>query len=290
MAATIKKTVLVTGASKNSIGDALVREFLHRGLHVIATARTMDKIAHLEPLGATIYELDTTSTPSITALRAKLTHLDILFNNAGINYIGPLADTTMSSFRSQFDVNVFGTVELTQALLPLLIVSKGIIVNHTSQAPYGVPALCGAYAASKAALASYTDVLRIELKPFDVRIMELVTGGALSNITADLKPPYIPEGSLYTPVRAEMLECANPENVRKLVMEPEKYARRVVADVLRKKGPPVWTWRGTLGTTMWVLWIVKCLWKGVLDGLIARACGLHLLKGRLRESEAKKME
>jgi 1-acylglycerone phosphate reductase len=196
----------------------------------------------------------------------------------------------MENFRQQFAVNVFGTVELTQALLPLLIASKGIIVNHTSQSPYGITALCGAYAASKAALATYTDVLRIEVKPFDVRVMELVTGGALSNITADMKPPYVPEGSLYELIRPEMMEGANPKTVRKLVMEPEKYARRVVGDVLSSWGPPIWTWRGTLGTTMWVVWILKCSWKGCFDGLIARACGLHLLKGRIREQEAKKQK
>jgi len=59
----------------------------------------MDKIAHLAPLGAILYELDTTSTSSITSLRSKFTRLDILFNNAGINYIGPLADTSMETFR-----------------------------------------------------------------------------------------------------------------------------------------------------------------------------------------------
>lgn len=284
-----KKTVLVTGASKNSIGDALVREFLRRGLAVIATARSIDKIQHLEVLGARIYKLDTTSTSSIGALSTELTHLDILFNNAGVNHLATLADTSMADFRRQFDVNVFGTVELTQALLPLLIESKGTIVNHTSQSPYGFPSMSGAYAASKAALANYTDVLRIELKPFDINVMELVTGGAMSNITSDMKPPNIPDGSLYTPIAAEMIASTNPETIRKMVMDGDKFAKKVVGDVLNPWGPPKWTWRGSLGTTLWFIWILKCMWKGLFDGIIARTFGIHLLKGRMEAQNVKKL-
>jgi len=282
------KTVLVTGASKNSIGDALAQEFLRRGLKVIATARTFEKIKHLEELGADVKELDTASTSSIDAFASQVGHLDILVNNAGINYIGPITDTSMSDFKRQFEVNVFGPVELTKALLPLLIASKGIIVNHTSQSPYAVPTLCGAYAASKAALANYTDVLRIELAPFKVRVMELVTGGVASNITNDMKEPHVPETSLYAPIKAEIKASCEPERVRKLVSAGDVYAKKVVGDILRPGGPPKWTWRGYLATTMWCIWIVKCMWKGALDGLIARTCGLHLLKGRINELEGKK--
>jgi 1-acylglycerone phosphate reductase len=148
--------------------------------------------------------------------------------------------------------------------------------------------MCGAYAASKAALANYTDTLRIELKPFGVRVMELVTGGAMSNITADMKPPFVPDGSLYTPIKAEMVEATNPETVRKMVMDGDKFAKKVVGDVLSSWGPPVWTWRGTLGTTLWFIWILKCMWKGLFDGLIGRSFGLHLLKGRCEAQNAKK--
>jgi 1-acylglycerone phosphate reductase len=283
-----RKTVLVTGASKDSIGDALVQEFLRKGHHVIATARTIDKIKHLEDLGGEIKELDTTSTASIEALANQIVQLDILVNNAGVNYIGPLSDTSMTHFTRQFQVNVFGTVELTQALLPLLIESKGIIVNHTSQSAYAVPSLCGAYAASKAALATYTDVLRLELAPFDIKVMELVTGGASSNITNDMAKPYVAENSIYSPVRAEIMAAVDPEQVRKMIMNGDVYARKVVGDILRPSGPPRWTWRGTLGTTMWFVWIIKCSWKGILDGLIARASGMNLLKSRLQEQNKKK--
>jgi 1-acylglycerone phosphate reductase len=282
------KTVLVTGASKDSIGDYLVQEFLRKGLKVIATARTLDKIKHLQDLGAEIKELDTTSTSSIETLASQILHLDILVNNAGVNFIGPLADTSMVDFKHQFEVNVFGPVELTKALLPLLIKSKGIIVNHTSQSAYAIPSLCGGYASSKAAFATYTDVLRLELAPFDIKVMELVTGGASSNLTNDMVKPFVAENSIYSPVRAEILATVNPEQIRKMVMKGDVFARKVVGDILRPSGPPRWTWRGTLGTTMWFVWIIKCSWKGILDGVIAKVSGLGLLKRRLKEQQKKK--
>ena len=284
----LKKTILITGCSKRSIGDSLARESLSRGLHVIATARTLDKIKHLKDLGAQILELDATSSESIKSLQAQITQLDILFNNAGINHLSFLADTSMQDFKNQFEVNVFGPVELTKALLPLLIESKGIVVNHTSQAPYGIPSMSGAYAASKAALAIYTDVLRIELKPFDVWVVELVTGGAASNITLDMKPPSLPKNSLYAPIGPEAIASCDPETVRGLVMDGDVYAHKVMGDILNPRGPPSWTWRGKFATSMWCIWIIKCMWKGIFDGLIARTFGLHLLKGRMKELELKK--
>lgn len=62
--------------------------------------------------------------------------------------------------RRLFDVNVYGTFELTQALLPLLIKSKGMIINNTTQSPHVMPVFCGAYAVSEAALVALTNTLK----------------------------------------------------------------------------------------------------------------------------------
>ena len=136
--ATNKKTVLITGCSKNSIGDALAQEFARRRHHVLATARSLSKVSHLKPMGIETFELDISSSESIANFSNKITHIDILFNNAGICASSMLADTPVSTFKELFDVNVFGTFELTRALIPLLIQSKGIMVKHTSQSPYAV--------------------------------------------------------------------------------------------------------------------------------------------------------
>jgi 1-acylglycerone phosphate reductase len=284
--ATDKKTVLITGCSKNSIGDALAKEFARRGYHVLATARSLSKVSHLKPMGIETFELDISSSESIANFRNTITHIDILFNNAGICASSMLADTPVSTFKEQFDVNVFGTFELTQALIPLLIQSKGIMVNHTSQSSYAVSIATGAYAASKSALTTINDTWRIELAPFGIRVVELVTGIAASNVLADVAGTKIPPNSIYIPIEAEANKALSGEGITDKAMPNHVYAKKVVSDLLDSRwGTPVWIWRGTGATILYFVWFLGCHWKGLFDSLFRRVIGLHLLARRLREQE-----
>ena len=282
-----KKTVLITGCSKNSIGDALAHEFARRGYHVLATARSPSKIAHLEAMGMETFELDITSSDSIASFRDKITHIDILVNNAGITLGSTLQDTPVSELRRQFDTNVMGTFELTQALIPLLLKSRGIMVNHTSQAVYGIGIGNGAYAASKAALTRLNNTWRIELAPFGIRVVELVTGLATSNILIELAgKAKLPPNSIYKPIETEVNMALSGKGIIEKAMPNDVYAKKVVSDLLDGWwGTPAWIWRGTGGSAMYYLWFLECHWKGVFDSLIGRLLGLHLLAGRLREEE-----
>lgn len=287
--ATNKKTVLITGCSKNSIGDALAQEFARRGHHVLATARSLSKISHLKPMGIETFELDISSSESIADFCNKITHIDILFNNAGISACSMLADTPASTFKKLFDVNVFGTFELTQALIPLLIQSKGIMVNHTSQSPYAASIATGAYAASKSALATINDTWRIELAPFGIRVVELVTGVAASNILVELAGTKIPPNSIYLPIEAEVNKAMSGEDIIDKAMPNHVHAKKVVSDLLDSwLGTPVWIWRGTGATILYYVWFLGCHWKGLFDSLLGRIIGLHLLAGRLREQEQRR--
>ena len=283
----MKKTVLITGCSKNSIGDALAQEFARRGYHVLATARSLSKIVHLEAMGMETFELDIASSDSISRFCKNVTHIDILINNAGITAGSTLADTPLSEFKKQFEVNVFGTFELTKALIPLLIKSKGIMINHTSQAPYGMSVGNGAYAASKSALARLNDTWRIELAPFGIRVVELVTGLAMSNILLELAgKTKLPPNSIYKSIEAEANTALSAKGIIDKAMPNDVYAKKVVSDLLDGWwGPPVWIWRGTGATVLYYVWFIGCLWKGLLDSVIGRILGLHLLAGRLREEE-----
>jgi 1-acylglycerone phosphate reductase len=281
-----KKAVLITGCSKNSIGDALAQEFARRRHHVLATARSLSKVSHLKPIGIETFELDISSSESIANFRNKITHIDILFNNAGISVASMLADTPVSTFKKLFDVNVFGTFELTQSLIPLLIQSKGILVNHTSQSPYGTSIGTGAYAASKSALARLNDTWRIELAPFGIRVVELITGMATSNIFVELAGTKLPPNSIYMPIEAEVNQALSGEGIFDRAMPNHVYAKKVVSDLLDSWwGTPVWIWRGTGATVVYYVWLLGCHWKGLFDSLLGRILGLHLLARRLREQE-----
>jgi 1-acylglycerone phosphate reductase len=240
-------------------------------------------------MGMETFELDISSSQSIADFRDKMTHIDILFNNAGISGASTLSDTTISEFKKQFEVNVFGTFELTQALIPLLIKSKGIMVNHTSQSPYGVSVANGASAASKSALSRLNDTWRIELAPFGIRVVELVTGLATSNILVELAGiAKLPPNSIYMPIEAEANKTMSAEGIIEKAMPNDVYAKKVVSDLLDSWwGPPVWIWRGTGATVLYYVWFLGCHWKGLFDSLIGRILGLHLLAGTLRELEQK---
>jgi 1-acylglycerone phosphate reductase len=297
--ATTQKTVLITGCSKDSLGEALAIEFQRRGFLVIATARSRSRLSKLTELGIDTRKVDLQSTESIKAFAAGVKKLDILFNNAGANLVMPLADTTPAEFRSMFEINVFSHFELTQCLLPKMIESKGIIVNHTSQSCYGVKAPAGAYASAKAALACMTDVLRVELKPFGVRVVEVVTGMAASNITKFEKTPKVPEGSIYEPIRTELERTLKSEEAGPYATKSDVWAKRVVSDLLDVKWwspwswtgqPPVWIWRGFMASVMYWIWRVDTTWKGSLDGLLGMPISSGVLKNRLKEQEAQKKD
>lgn len=285
-----KKVVLITGCSKDSIGDPVAREFLKRNYHVIATARSLSRIEHLSELGIQIEELDITSPESITNLRQKITSLDILVNNAGGTHIMPFTDTSVSEFRRMMDLNFFSIVEMTQAFLPLLIERRGIVVNQGSQSSQINLPLCSAYAASKGAVARLTDCARMELEPFGVRVVYLCTAVVASNITIKgmrETPSKLPDGSLHAPVKAEMEAVMSGEPIWGREMNAEVYAKKMVGDLL-DGGTPRWIWRGTSATITWWVWFLEGFWKGMWDPLMRRVGGLHLLEARLKAIEGKK--
>jgi NAD(P)-dependent dehydrogenase (short-subunit alcohol dehydrogenase family) len=172
--------VLITGVSPGGLGDALTTELLKRtNIHVLASGLEIGHLAHL-PKHDRIskLQLDVTSPSSISAavaVVASITNgcLHYLINNAGYGYMMPLLDAEAQAVKQNFEVNVFGLLAVTQAFFPLLRESKGTVVNQCSIAslagarqPY-----IGTYCATKAALASLNDTMRVEFAPFGVKVM-----------------------------------------------------------------------------------------------------------------------
>jgi 1-acylglycerone phosphate reductase len=143
----------------------------------------------------------TSSNPiSINACVAevsKLTNgrLDILINNAGAGCSMPLMDISLPVAQSLFSLNVWSYIAISQAFLPLLFSSTAhvgghqpMIVNHTSVVSIIPNAHAGVYHASKATSAMLADTLRLEMKPFGIRVVEIKTGGVRSNFFEISKP------------------------------------------------------------------------------------------------------
>jgi len=281
-----KKTVLITGCSPGGIGHALCEHFHAKGLHVIATARDAAVLSDLKAMGMTTLSLEVTNKDNIKAIKEdveKLTggRLDILVNNAGKNYTVPAVDVDLDEARHTFETNFFAVVAITQTFVPLLVASKGLIINIGSVAgimPYAYGAI---YNATKAALHSYSNTLRLELEPYDVSVMVVVTGGVQSNIARTQRD--LPEGSLYLPIATEYKERLT--HSQQGAMSHDVYAKGVVAAALKPK-PTKWLWRGNKTFLVWFLH--RFFGIEVFDMIFPRMFGLDKLKAIVRSRATSK--
>ena len=248
-----KKTVLITGCSPGGIGHALALQFNSKGLHVFATARNVKAIANLNGLGIEALQLEVTSPESVAEVKRHISErssgsLDYLVNNAGRNYTIPALDVEFTEVQATFETNVFSVMRMCQTFAPLLIQAKGTIVQIGSLAGE-IPYVFGsAYNASKAALHAYSNTLRVELAPFDVNVMVVVTGGVKSNIARTHRE--LPEQSLYHPLNAEYQR--RQLHSQEGAMEATVYAVDVVKSALRAK-PTRALWKGNQAWNVWLL-------------------------------------
>jgi 1-acylglycerone phosphate reductase len=139
MAKTVKN-VLITGCSTGGLGFALAKAFRDQGFHVLATVRSVEKAGILAAEGdIEVLTLDVTSAESIASCLAQVRSatgdkLDILVNNAGTAVFGPLIHASIEEGKAAYDVNVWAPLAMSQAFAPLLIDSKGVILNISSMA------------------------------------------------------------------------------------------------------------------------------------------------------------
>jgi NAD(P)-dependent dehydrogenase (short-subunit alcohol dehydrogenase family) len=179
-------TVVITGAS-SGIGRAAAAELVRAGFRVFAgVRRAADAEALRAELGDALLPLtlDVTDAARIAAAVAAVTAevgdrgLDGLVNNAGIGVSMPVEDAPLEVLRQQFEVNVFGQIAVTQAFLPLIRRARGRVVNTGSVGSYVTIPFGGLLCASKAALRSLNDALRLELHPFGIHVA-IVEPGAM---------------------------------------------------------------------------------------------------------------
>jgi len=254
-----KKTVLITGASPGGIGNAIAREFHSAGLRVIATARSADSLKDLSALGIETLSLEVDQAESVEKCKKELEALtggglDYLVNNAGRNYTMPALDIDIAEAAAVFLTNVFAVMRLCQVFAPLLIRSKGTIVQVGSLAGYMPYVFSPVYNASKAALHAYSNTLRVELEPFGVKVIVLVTGGVKSRITRVDRT--LPATSYYQPI-ADVYQRRLTHS-QQGAMDTTAYAKSVVGKVLaQERWWHFWKTRNIWeGNQSWVVWFV----------------------------------
>jgi NAD(P)-dependent dehydrogenase (short-subunit alcohol dehydrogenase family) len=178
------KVVLVTGANRG-IGKALVEEALTRGAKRVY-AGTRQPLAH--PDGrVTPLTLDVTDPAQIDAASRQVGTLDVLVNNAGIARYDDLSDRR--ALEEHLAVNLFGPHDVIQAFLPLLVRSRGAIVNNVSMMAMAPFPVTPAYAISKAAAFNMTQSLRALLIGRGVKVHAILTGPTDTDMTRGFEIP-----------------------------------------------------------------------------------------------------
>jgi NAD(P)-dependent dehydrogenase (short-subunit alcohol dehydrogenase family) len=186
---TSSEMILVTGAS-TGLGAATAHELARRGFHVLAGVRRESDADAIRTTGVEPVILDITDPDQIAALAARIDTdpprrpLRALVNNAGIAVNAPVEALPINEWRRQFDVNLFGHIAITQALLPALLRSKGRVVNISSIGGRVALPTYGAYAGTKFALEAVSDALRRELAPHGVQVVVVEPGGVQTEMTS----------------------------------------------------------------------------------------------------------
>ncbi|KAL8851889.1 MAG: hypothetical protein Q9221_003212 [Calogaya cf. arnoldii] len=274
-----RKTVLITGCSYGGIGNALAREFCARGLRVLATARTAEAVQDLADAGIETLLLEVTSDRSVEICKGEVSErtggrLDYLVNNAGRNYTVPAIEAEASEIESVFDTNLFAVMRLCQTFMPLLRQSQGTIVQIGSVAAVIPYAWGSVYNASKAALHSYSETLRVEVAPFGVHVITVVTGGVKSRISRVKRS--LEEDSAYKRIEGAYQKRQLYSNT--VGMETKAYAEQMVGQVLSAEG---WLWRTRTiwagGSAEMVKWLSWFLPDFAIERIISRMFGFDQL-------------
>jgi len=174
-------SILITGVS-SGIGGACARKFASEGWHVVGTVRNPSRASMPSmPSGVHLEQLDLSVAGSATRLgEAVLERFgcpDVVLNNAGMVQFGPLEDISSEALERIFQVNVFGQLELVQALLPSMRSrGSGVIANVTSLGGRVVFPFFAGYNATKWALEGVSEGLWHELKPFGIRVKAIEPG------------------------------------------------------------------------------------------------------------------
>lgn len=230
----MKQVILVTGAS-SGIGAAAAKELAAQGAIVYGAARRVERI----PEGVLPVKMDLADEASVKAgverILQEQGRIDVLVNNAGYGYFGPIETVSMEEARRQLEVNVFGLATLTRMVIPSMRErGSGRIVNVASVAGRSALYFGGWYNVSKFAVEAFSDALRMELEPFGVKVV-IIEPGAICTEWGPITAQHLRESSQGTPyARPGGDYAANMElaySSEKLFSKPEVVSRAIIKAV-----------------------------------------------------------
>ena len=211
----MSKVVLITGGS-SGIGKSIGEFLTDKGFVVYGTSRHPEKYSNSK---FSLIALDVANNSSIKKaveeVIGKEGRLDVLVNNAGAGITGPLEEIPEVEIKRNFETNLFGPINVIKAVLPQMRKqSSGMVINITSIAGYmGLP-YRGIYSASKGALELITETFRMELKDFNIKMVNVAPGDFATNIAAGRYHAPVIKGSAYEKKYGSVLKAID-EDVNK---------------------------------------------------------------------------
>jgi len=230
------RVIIVTGAS-SGIGRALCDFFSSKGNTVIGLSRSAPKL----PYSFKHYPLDISDeaavSKTVSTIVEQYKSIDVLINCAGIGLGGPLELTSKEQGAKMLDVNVLGAFLMSKHCLPFLRESKGYVFNIGSVAgPLTIP-FQTFYSMSKAAVQAFSEGLRMEVKPFGIRVSCVLPGDTKTDFTAR-REKIAPE-PLYGPRLTRSVEKMEHDEING--KSPDTISRVINKLITKKRVPPVVT-------------------------------------------------
>jgi NAD(P)-dependent dehydrogenase (short-subunit alcohol dehydrogenase family) len=277
------KTVLITGAT-DGLGYALALLLARRGYRVFAAGRSAERLARIDAIAREnrfameSVPLDVCSDQSVTravaAVLLKCSGLDVLVNNAGVNYTAAVEDLSMEDWRAQFETNVFGVLRVTRAVLPHMRERRrGRILMMSSLSGLVTPPTQGAYSASKHALEGLSNALRLELYPFGIDVVLIEPGYIVTGIqktAAEFSRPYVEKDGPYSSLYSKFLANMNASRA-KSESTPESCARVMLHAIETTHPKPRY---GVTKLARSVKWGKRLLTDKALDAMLRRRYGI----------------
>ena len=199
-----KKVWMVTGCSKG-LGMALVQELLAQGYPVAGTSRSkesLEKVFGAEsdtflPLTMNVKD-EADVKRAVGCVVKKFGRVDVVVNNAGFTHLATVEEMSDADAREEFDINVFGTLNVIRSVLPVMRgQNSGHIFNVSSLGAYNVGPLSGIYCSTKHAVKAISETLAQEVKAFGIHVTDVKPGFMRTEFFGSSYKTTAPEGSPY---------------------------------------------------------------------------------------------
>lgn len=271
------KSILITGCS-TGIGKCVAQGLHQRGYRVFASVRNADDLDEFEAAGMESLLLDYCDSASIKSAVEQVLektdgHLYALFNNGAYGQPGACEDLSREAIRQQFETNVFGWMELTNLVIPVMRAQGyGRIIQNSSILGFAAMSMRGAYNASKFAIEGFSDTMRLELAGTGIHV-SLIEPGPIesefrSNAYRAFQQHIVTDNSVHHERYKKMIERFEASgNVQPFTLPPEAVLKRVV-HALESKRPKI-RYPVTFPTYLFA-WLKRVLSDRMVDQILGR--------------------